>query len=311
MSEKKYFSYFCDDVIRFLENINKNRPDSIFDDPFLALHKKIHDKYGASFQFNLFYQNDDGSFDLGMMTDAYKQEFEANSDWLRLGYHARKCYPDFPHLNATYESVCRDFDDIVGNIIRFAGEKTFSDSSITHWVSLSKQAAQALADKGVKSVSCTAGVKDDRPEAKCALSSDHINILLAQNEGVSKPSIAQLYINEVPGLPFLVNHNHLTPEQHKRFYGRIRFYRDPETGLFFNDFAGVTLNATPYEDIVGSLKALSEYEFVIPLMHEQYFYKDFYSYEPDYADKIELAFKTLLDLGYTHVPMYKLPMMQY
>lgn len=311
MADKKYFAYFCDDTIRCLEYLNRDHPASVFDNPFFAIHKRLHDKYGFKVQFNLFFQNVTGTFNLGMMTADYKEEFEANSDWLKFGFHARQEFPDFPHLNSTYEQTSTDFEDVSNNIVRFAGKKCLTDSNINHWVSMSKEGVQALVDHGVKCISCTSGDKDDSPEARCALASNHIQILLSEKSGVSKPSVVRYYTNGTAGLPYLANHNNLTSKQRDEYYGKLHFYVDPETGMMYNRFAGVTLNATKLKDLPKVFAGgLLDNELVIPVMHEQYFYKDYYSYEPDYADKIEYAVKTLLENGFEHVSMYDLPRMQ-
>ncbi len=308
MADKKYFTYFCDDTVRFLEQINRDHPASVFDNEFLGKHKALHDKYGFKVQFNLFFENLSGSFNLGMMTADYKEEFEANSDWLAFGFHARREFPDFPYVNATYDEVALDFEDVSNNIVRFAGKKCLTDSNVNHWVTMTKEGIQALVDHGVKMVTCTSGQKDERPEAKCALSSDHIKRLLATKEGASKPSVAHMFVNETSSLPYLVNHNNIDPAISSEYRGKTKFYRDPETGMLFNHYADVTLNACPLDEVESAIRdRLAGYELIIPIMHEQYFYSDYYSYEPDYFDKIELAVKTLQELGYEMIAMRDLP----
>ena len=55
---------------------------------FLKLMKEAHDRYGMKVQLNCFYRLDffygTDEFTLGDVTDAYKAEFEAASDWLKL-----------------------------------------------------------------------------------------------------------------------------------------------------------------------------------------------------------------------------------
>lgn len=62
------------------------------------MHKEAHDKYGANVQLNIHWEFDETTedftdntrqyFNLSMMTDKFKDEFIANSDWLRLSFHA-------------------------------------------------------------------------------------------------------------------------------------------------------------------------------------------------------------------------------
>lgn len=103
-----------DDNILFLRDINANRDTykSIFENPYLAVYKRAHDLYGAAVHLNLFYETDDMHnfsekgeyFNLSMMTDKFKDEFERNSGWLRLSFHARSEFPDKPYRNT---SACR------------------------------------------------------------------------------------------------------------------------------------------------------------------------------------------------------------
>ena len=52
---QKGYRLSVDDNIRFLENISKH-PEytSIFDDPYLKMHRELHEKYGTKTHFNLF-----------------------------------------------------------------------------------------------------------------------------------------------------------------------------------------------------------------------------------------------------------------
>jgi len=59
------------------------------------------------------------------MTDAYKEEFTAASDWLKFSFHSRQDFPDYPFVNATYECASGVFRDIQSQVFRFAGENSF------------------------------------------------------------------------------------------------------------------------------------------------------------------------------------------
>ena len=101
--------FYIDDVIWTLQDLTRQRPASIFDQHLLKGLKTAHDLYGTKFQMNLFYRTDfyygNDEFTLADMTDAYKEEFTAASDWLKLGFHAKQEFPDYPYINADYEDV--------------------------------------------------------------------------------------------------------------------------------------------------------------------------------------------------------------
>jgi len=301
---KQYFTYFVDDNIRFLENLTKNKPASIFDDPYLKLHKELHDKYGLKVQFNLFYQNIDKTWDLSMMTDAYKDEFLANKDWIKFGFHAKHELPDYPYINATYEQVWDDYTAIEKAIEKFAGREMITKSLITHWLVMTKEGVQALIDKGAKIIGSTTGDIIDYPEIKSAFSTEH-NFTLAKNKDlpVSKAGVCVRSVNGVSSMPYLCNYNHLENNDADKYSGKIKMYKDPETGMFYNNFAAITMNASRLDDFPKEFEELVKHEYVGILIHEQYFYDDFFIYEPDFAEKIDKAFEILLGAGFEHISM--------
>lgn len=297
---KQYLTYFVDDNIRFLENISKKRPASIFDDPYLKAHKDLHDKYGLKVQLNLFYETLDKSWNLSMMTDAYKDEFVANSHWLRFGFHSRHELPDWPYLNATYEQVWNDYTTIENEIIRFSGKEMLTRSAITHWVAMTKEGMMALKDKGVQMMSCTMGDKVDFPEARSVFSTEH-NFKLDENK---KLPVSEAFVSQKTGGAFtLGNFNHLDNAGVNKYLGKMDMYVEPETGMYMNRFACILLNATRLKDCPPILENLKKYEHVCLANHEQYFYDDYFAYEPDYAEKIELATKTMLEAGYEFISL--------
>lgn len=153
-----------DDNILFLQDItaNKDRYKSIFDNPYLAMYKKAHDLYGAKVHLNLFYEfvpdphdfSDAGReyFNLSMMTDIFREEFERNSDWLKLAFHANSERPDKPYRDATAEQIRADFLKIRSEIVRFAGESVLSDSTTVHWGEGNREVVRELRALGLRSL---------------------------------------------------------------------------------------------------------------------------------------------------------------
>jgi len=78
LSGKRAF-YYCDDVIWLFRDLTRQRPKSLFDNPFLKLMREAHDRYGMKVQLNCFYRTDffygTDEFTLAEMTDAYKSEW--------------------------------------------------------------------------------------------------------------------------------------------------------------------------------------------------------------------------------------------
>ena len=160
--QKKAF-FFIDDVIWVFRDLTRQNPESLFDHPFLAHLKEAHAQYGLKVQLNLFYQTDryygNDEFNLSEMTDRYKQEWTDNADWLKFGFHSRQEFPDYPYINANYDTVYEDFKLIENAVLRFASKENMARATTPHWRPISKEACLALRDCGVRLLSATYGKK--------------------------------------------------------------------------------------------------------------------------------------------------------
>ena len=56
MNKKAFF--FIDDVIWVFRDLTRQKPEKLFDNPFMNMLKTAHDKYGLKVQLNLFYITD-------------------------------------------------------------------------------------------------------------------------------------------------------------------------------------------------------------------------------------------------------------
>ena len=143
-----YYRFSVDDNIWFLRDLSKDVYASLFDHPYLKVYKRLHDKYDAKFQLNIYYETD--GFDLSQMTDKYKSEWIENSSWLRLSFHAKADAPDCPYLNAAYQEAYDDCTRVHKEIIRFAGEETLDLYTTVHYCVASPEAVRAFKDAGIK-----------------------------------------------------------------------------------------------------------------------------------------------------------------
>lgn len=149
----KNYNFCIDDVIWVFRDLTRQQPRSMFDNAFLRMLKTAHDSYGLCVQMNVFYRTDffygDDEFTLAMMTERYKSEWEKSAGWLRLAFHAKHEFPDYPYINVSYETVRNNFEAIRREIFRFAGKKTFSYNTLPHWAPISYDGCRALYDCGV------------------------------------------------------------------------------------------------------------------------------------------------------------------
>lgn len=160
-TEKKY-RISSDDNILFLRDINNHKDTykSIFENPYLAVYKRAHDLYGAKVHINLFYETDELNtfkqnreyFNLSMMTDKFKPEFEQNSDWLRFSFHANAEYPDKPYRHTSALRIAQDAQKVMEQIKRFAGDKSLAKVTTVHWGEATRDCTVALRKLGYRAL---------------------------------------------------------------------------------------------------------------------------------------------------------------
>lgn len=143
----KKFCFTVDDNIRFLKEITAAQPGSIFEHPYLALYRRLHEGYGLCIQLNLFYECE--GFDLSRMTDRYREEWKANADWLKLSFHSRLENVK-PYERAGYDEVFADCDATHREILRFAGEDSLAKTTTIHYCLATHEGLRALRDCGVR-----------------------------------------------------------------------------------------------------------------------------------------------------------------
>ena len=302
MSKKAFF--FVDDVIWCLRDVAETRPESIFQAPYFNMLKKAHDKYGLRIQLNLFYRTDffygSKEFTLKDMPDCYKDEFKANSDWLKFAFHAKQEFPDYPYINAEYDDVKQDFLDIQREVFRFAAPECFAYSLIPHWLPVSKDACRALADCGTKYISPSSGDTEEYNGDPSSLPYGHAMRLLQNRKPETK-----IFIR--PGLNKAISrslsgYNHISQEAHDKTFWNMDYVTDKETGVRFKKLGhGYALNLRKLDTLASELQVNMDKEFIGIGNHEQYFYSDYLAYQPDYADKLYVACDTVVKNGYEFI----------
>ncbi len=239
-----FYRFSVDDNIRFLQELTEGEYSSVFEHPYLKMYKRLHEKYGTKFQLNLFYTTN--GFDLSMMTDKYKKEWQENADWLRFSFHSRADAPPFPYKDSDYDEVYRDCQDVHREVRRFAGEECLSYFITVHYCQASPEAIRALSDCGIK------GMVGLFKDAEC--------------------------------------------------YGRkfdstnMTFEYDSEMGmyLFCND---IILNLYPLSMVEELLSRDDHKQFTEVMIHEQYYYPDYFAHIPDFEKILEATIRYLTEKG--------------
>ena len=264
-----------DDNILFLADITAHKEEytSIFDNPYLAVYRKAHELYGAKVHLNLFYSfdrvaaanfgNDRPDFDLSMMTDRFRAEWEENADWLKLSFHAYAEHPDRPYKNASPERITADFLAVKREVVRFAGEKTFSNDVTTiHFGEANPACVAALRDLGHK-------------------------------------ALTGYFELDESGNPLVA---YYAPVELTLHVGERDFWRDTAMGMSFGRIDRVT-NIGTIESVMADMEQILHHPhrggFVSIMIHEQYFYQDYVGYLADFEKRVLLPAKLLYENGYT------------
>lgn len=303
MNKKAFF--FIDDVIWVFRDLTRKNYESIFDHPFLKVLKEAHDQHGLKTQLNLFYMTDtyynNDIFTLAEMTDKFKKEWAEASSWLKFGFHARKEFPDYPYINASYQDVYDDFKMMEKEVHRFADAKNMAKATTPHWRPISKEACLALRDCGLKLISASYGKKIEYDNDPSSLPYGHAQRLLCNR----KPETG-IFIRETRDKAItrsLSGYNHITEEQWELTADNLGTITDEETGLKFKDLGGhgVCLNLVTEHEVIDAMSPRMGNEFYCYGTHEQYIYPDYFAYQEDYPRKIMIAAKYLVDNGYEFI----------
>ncbi len=264
--KQKGYRLSSDDNIVFLQEIAKNRPRSLFEHPYLALYKRVHEDFGAKVVLNLFYDNstskgflkDRGYFDLSQMPDIYKKEWEENADWLKLSFHALREFPEFPYKSAKKEKVLSDVKKVHGEILRFAGERSLSSFATVHYGEIGQEGLDVLQSAGY---------------------SGFCGYFDAEN---GAPSVA-----------------YGKSEAFCRKIGQEKILKDGGTVFAKIDLCmNLAKTASENREKLEKLMQKERFGFFHIMIHEQYFYRDYAAYIEEYGEIVSACCRMLFEGGY-------------
>ena len=246
----KTFCYTVDDNIRFLKEIAQNRPKSIFDHPYLAMYRRLHEKFDIKVQLNLFYSMD--GFDLTQMPDTYRDEWTENADWLKLSFHS-KLENLRPYEYSGYQEVFDDCKAVNEQILRFASEQNLAKTTTIHYCLTTSDGLQALRDHNIQGLLGLYGTQEN-PTTSYGIR-DEDAILLRGGALLTRDKIT---------------------------HGAI----------------DLILNCFSLLEISVRLQEMVNRDGIRLMIHEQYFYEDYKNYQPDFEQKLRLAFSFLKNQNY-------------
>lgn len=244
------FCFTIDDNIRFLKEISEQKYGSMFDHPYLAMLKRLHERFELSIQLNLFYALDD--FDLSMVSDRYADEWEDNADWLKLSFHSR-IENERPYENSDYTEVFDDCNAVHKEILRFASQRSLAKTTTIHYCRTTNEGLRALSDNGIVGLLGLFG-SDEKPRTSYSLSDD-LAVKLREGEVINTCEMAFASIDMIVNL----------------------------------------VSIDKIESVLGRFLGRDSIRVMI---HEQYFYEDYKAYQPNFEEKLTLAFEILTSQNY-------------
>lgn len=296
---EKYYFFFIDDIIWLFRDLTRQRLKSLFDNDFMKLLKEAHDKYNLKVQLNLFYRTDYyygwDEFTLSEMTDAYKTEFEAASDWLKFSFHSKQEFPDYPHINASYDDIKKCFCAIRNEVFRFAGENSFTYGIMPHWGGVSFDGCRALKDCGVKLLHATYGHREEYSGNPDALPYGHAMRLIC-----NRTPETGLYFRGSKDTSIdnsICAYNHRDGAEFESTIKGLHGVYDEKTGLYFKELESMTLNLETADSIMETFEKRADDPLISIGSHEQYFYRDYFNYQPYYGDNLLLMARLLHEAG--------------
>ena len=140
-----------DDCIKCFKELQEKKEQitSIFEVPFFEILYEFHKKYGL--KVTLYCWSVKSGFKIASLTDKFREEFEANSSWLKFGFHASAefDYLSEGNLGRTTEEFCNTVSDFEKSITRIAGEESLSSTLRLHYYTAAPDEMEYLKNLGV------------------------------------------------------------------------------------------------------------------------------------------------------------------
>ncbi|QIK56090.1 hypothetical protein G7051_17670 [Dysgonomonas sp. HDW5B] len=120
-STSKFMHMSFDDTINVFADLTAKASTytSIFDNPFFKAIKGIHDRHGMVFSFYCWLESPTG-FILSNTTTKFANEFKANSNWMKFGFHSRNTSTSYGN-SITPETAKADYDSFITSIVAITG----------------------------------------------------------------------------------------------------------------------------------------------------------------------------------------------
>lgn len=173
---KQSFAHMSlDDQLKCLKDLtdNKDKYSSLFESPYFAPIKTLHDEYGCKFTLMLFNTDKTLNFSLSDVTDKFRNEFGENSQWLKFAYHG----PDtttYPAKTMSVDDFVSSIEEVYEQINRFASSSCIDKVPRISFFNCTKEQVKVAKEKNLIAGLLTA---DDNRAANVGLTSDELKIM--------------------------------------------------------------------------------------------------------------------------------------
>lgn len=123
--------------------------NSVFEQPFFADLKDMHEATGA--KFTLYVYEEVNGFDITQLPDKYVKELNVNSDWLKIGYHAKNPTITKDSI-AIYKVFTESFSKVDSVLTSKSLLKGMSSTIRLHFFYATQEETEYLRSHGVKTL---------------------------------------------------------------------------------------------------------------------------------------------------------------
>ena len=174
-SKQSFAHMSLDDQLKCLKDLtdNKDKYSSLFESPYFAPIKTLHDEYGCKFTLMLFNTDKTLNFSLSDVTDKFRNEFGENSQWLKFAYHG----PDtttYPAKTMSVDDFVSSIEEVYEQINRFASSSCIDKVPRISFFNCTKEQVKVAKEKNLIAGLLTA---DDNRAANVGLTSDELKIM--------------------------------------------------------------------------------------------------------------------------------------
>ena len=256
-----------DDNSFFLRDVWQQGYKSLFECPYLKMLQHLNREYGARFVLNIYYTTGD-DFDLTKFPDRYRNQWKDNAGWLKLAFHAHADKPDRPYQDAPPERVIHDLEKVAEQIVRFAGEETYSPTTVIHWGMVRPETLKPLYERGIHTLS-------------------------------------GYFRRDAQGNWDI---NYRLPAGPSEYLSRHDAWKDFDSGILFSkiDIVINTVPLQRIVPTLAPLRNDPNTAEVMDLLtHEQYFWPFYHNYLPDHPQRMDAAIRWVTENGYEPVFLHE------